>query len=155
MACTYGDCANPIYVKGLCDKHRTQLRRGRLGKTKEQTARFDFCTVDGCDKKHLAKGYCQTHYTKANRPYYNALTMKRRVQKKANGQFTVTKKDIKRLLSEPCLLCDEPSEHLDHIIPISRGGRHSVGNLVGLCAFHNQSKNSKLLVEYIYKKLRK
>ena len=148
MACTWSSCANAGYCKGLCQKHYTQLRRGKLGRTKEETAQFEFCQIDGCDSKHQAKGMCNSHYMKANRSIYNSATMRRRAKKKANGSYKVTAKDVKRLMSEPCLLCDNPSEHLDHVIPISRGGRHSVGNLIGLCAFHNQSKNAKLLIEY-------
>lgn len=29
---------------------------------KETPMSISFCTIDGCDKKHLAKGYCAIHY---------------------------------------------------------------------------------------------
>lgn len=36
----------------------------------------------------------------------------------------------------------------DHVIPLVRGGRHSIGNLVPACGPCNSSKNSRLIVEW-------
>lgn len=36
----------------------------------------------------------------------------------------------------------------DHVIPLVRGGRHSIGNLVPACGSCNSSKNSRLIVEW-------
>lgn len=57
-------------------------------------------------------------------------------------------KEIKRLLLEPCLYCGAPSEHIDHIVPLSRGGRHSIGNLTGACKSCNLSKGAKFITEW-------
>lgn len=38
--------------------------------------------------------------------------------------------------------------HVDHIVPISRGGRHEVGNLCAACPSCNLSKASKLVSEW-------
>ncbi len=65
----------------------------------------------------------------------------------------VTTADMRRLLREPCRASHlspclgEPT--IDHIIPISRGGAHSVGNLQMLCAHHNCSKKDRLWVEFV------
>ena len=73
----------------------------------------------------------------------------RRARKKENGVFQITDQERKALLAGPCVACGLTENiHIDHIIPISRGGRHSVGNLQSLCASCNISKSDMLLVEW-------
>ena len=64
--------------------------------------------------------------------------------------FTVTAKDMRRLLSSPCAVtgCDRTDIQIDHIIPIARGGSHGAGNLQPLCAFHNRSKGARTWMEF-------
>ncbi|MFD3815028.1 HNH endonuclease [Streptomyces rubiginosohelvolus] len=38
--------------------------------------------------------------------------------------------------------------HMDHVIPISRGGRHAIGNVLPACQGCNLSKGAKLLAEW-------
>lgn len=69
--------------------------------------------------------------------------------------FFITKKDMIRLLNAPCsyessLCSGKPT--LEHIIPLSRGGTHGIGNLTNLCQYHNSSKGSKLHIEYKYRR---
>jgi len=73
---------------------------------------------------------------------------RRHARKLVNGMFVVTKKDIKAMLAKPCYICGAQSEHIDHIIPLVRGGRHGIGNMAGACARCNSRKGTKLLVEY-------
>ena len=73
---------------------------------------------------------------------------KRRALKNQNGVFLVTKKDVKKLMQQNCVYCGSPAEHLDHVIPIARGGKHSIGNLAPACAFCNMSKGAKLVSEW-------
>ena len=78
---------------------------------------------------------------------------RRRARMAKNGVFGVTTKDIRRILANPCAFCGtRENPTLDHIIPISRGGRHSVGNLQCLCASCNFSKHDSLMVEFRYRK---
>lgn len=65
----------------------------------------------------------------------------------------VTLKDWTRLLGRHgnrCAYCGKPvaDMHMDHVIPLSRGGAHSIGNVVPACAPCNLSKGAKLLVEW-------
>ena len=69
--------------------------------------------------------------------------------------FAVKTKDVRRILAMPCAHCgstDEPT--LEHVVPIARGGRHSVGNLQCLCMPCNLTKHDKLTVEVRYRHLR-
>lgn len=74
-----------------------------------------------------------------------ATQMRRRARLAQNGIFDVTGKDIIKLLSQPCIYCGKPAEHIDHVIPIARGGRHSVGNLAPACKSCNLHKSSKFV----------
>lgn len=76
---------------------------------------------------------------------YNNL---RRARKLANKTHKITKKEIAKLLARPCVYCGAKSEHIDHILPLSRGGSHSIGNLVGACAQCNLSKSDKTVMEW-------
>lgn len=74
--------------------------------------------------------------------------LKRRALKRGNGTLKVTAKDLKRMLAKPCAYCGSPAEHIDHVVPLSRGGGHSIGNLVGACAPCNLSKGAKFITEW-------
>lgn len=75
-----------------------------------------------------------------------AKTQRRRARKYSNGVFTIRKSELTRLYNSQCLYCNSKrAEHLDHVIPLVKGGRHSIGNLVPACSECNMSKGSKLL----------
>lgn len=64
----------------------------------------------------------------------------------------VTPRDWRRLCGRyrnRCAYCeaDGPLQK-DHIIPITRGGRHSIGNLLPACKSCNSSKNDTLLIKW-------
>jgi 5-methylcytosine-specific restriction endonuclease McrA len=66
--------------------------------------------------------------------------------------FHVTMADARRLLAQPCSVCGTRDElTVDHIIPISRGGVHAIGNLQMLCAFHNRQKHQKVMTVWLYR----
>jgi 5-methylcytosine-specific restriction endonuclease McrA len=74
---------------------------------------------------------------------------KRRARLQENGVYQITPKDIRRLYQSECIYCQSLDEiNLDHVIPIARGGRHSIGNLAPACRSCNQSKGSKTITEW-------
>jgi 5-methylcytosine-specific restriction endonuclease McrA len=80
---------------------------------------------------------------------YTASIEKRRAIKSGVSTFVVLPKEIERLYSQPCAGCGSMKDQtIDHIVPLSRGGKHSIGNLQTLCKSCNSSKNCKLLVEW-------
>jgi hypothetical protein len=71
----------------------------------------------------------------------------------------VTPRDVRRLIDRfrgCCAYCDRVADpvHLDHVIPVARGGRTSIGNLVPACARCNQTKWATLLSVWRYRELR-
>ena len=76
--------------------------------------------------------------------------IKRRIAKDANS-YKILDKEYKRLYNSPCAFCGAREKiTMDHIIPISRSGNHSIGNLQPLCRSCNSSKKSRLVSEYKY-----
>ncbi|MFE3409423.1 HNH endonuclease [Streptomyces mirabilis] len=47
-----------------------------------------------------------------------------------------------------CAYCDAPAEHLDHVKPISKGGRDVLSNVVPACAGCNLAKASLTLAQW-------
>ena len=75
----------------------------------------------------------------------------RRATLEANGVFAISKKELKKLYSATiCFYCKEATDEIqmDHVIPIKKGGRHSIGNLVSACRSCNQSKRDKTITQW-------
>lgn len=74
----------------------------------------------------------------------------RRARLADSGAFLVTQKDLRRIMAAGCAVdgCHAIVLHLDHMIPIARGGRHSVGNLQALCGKHNRMKFIRTWMEF-------
>jgi 5-methylcytosine-specific restriction endonuclease McrA len=89
-------------------------------------------------------------WRKANAGRVRSHSATRKARKNQQGAFTVAAKDLRRLLASPCAVhgCQNREIQIDHIIPLARGGSHGIGNLQPLCAHHNQSKHTKLWIEF-------
>lgn len=90
---------------------------------------------------------------KANPEPSREARRRRRVFQSQNGVFVVTQRELCRLLIRQrgcCYLCNLPiiDKELDHIIPVSKGGRHSIGNLGWACHKCNRSKSNKMLSQF-------
>lgn len=66
----------------------------------------------------------------------------------------VSAKDLKHLLNRfqnKCAYCNEDIRvgyEFDHVIPVSRGGQHAIGNLLPSCRTCNWAKSHKFIMEY-------
>ena len=107
-------------------------------------------TTDGlrswCDE-------CQNDRTlewhRANPAKMNEL---KAIRREAVEVSTVTEREWCRLLnrfSGCCAYCGNRAKlSMEHVIPLTRGGSHSIGNLLPVCQSCNSSKNNRLLVEW-------
>jgi 5-methylcytosine-specific restriction endonuclease McrA len=48
-----------------------------------------------------------------------------------------------------CVYCNAPAAHLDHVQPLSRGGRDLLSNVVPACAPCNLDKAARSLAEWV------
>lgn len=76
--------------------------------------------------------------------------VKRRGLEKKNI-FIITTKELSGIKRRKCFACNSSQNiTIDHSIPLSRGGNHSIGNLIALCATCNYSKNNLTYTEWKY-----
>jgi len=69
------------------------------------------------------------------------------------GSVGISDRDWNRALNRArgkCYYCDEKSDRLemDHVLPLSRGGRHAIGNVVPACHDCNMFKRAHTLMEW-------
>lgn len=93
-------------------------------------------------------------WNEANKQRYNLHVatshIKRKISKEARA-YKILDKEYRRLYNSACAFCGATEKiTMDHIIPISRSGNHSIGNLQPLCRKCNSSKKSRLVSEYKY-----
>lgn len=75
-------------------------------------------------------------------------------KRRATRSHRVTKADLARARQRARGLCaycggmDLQGMHWDHVVPLARGGTHSIGNLVLACAACNQQKHAKTVTEW-------
>jgi len=86
-----------------------------------------------------------------NKDRYRIHVAKSHIKRKGADVFIILDREMKALYASSCAFCNSREKiTMDHIIPISRGGRHSIGNLQPLCKSCNSSKKSRLISEYKY-----
>jgi 5-methylcytosine-specific restriction endonuclease McrA len=91
-------------------------------------------------------------YQRANPQVPQRAKRKRKALLTGNGVYRVNQKDWAKELERhdhKCFYCKkEGTLTMDHIIPASRGGVHSVGNLVPACKSCNSSKRDRTIMEW-------
>lgn len=95
------------------------------------------------------------NWYKANPGKDSSYKHTRRALINKSGKFVILDKEIKRLYSNNCIHCGSKERiTMDHLIPVSRGGRHSIGNIVPMCQECNFSKHTRFYSEWRYKNVR-
>lgn len=137
-ACSFDGCGRPHAARGWCTTHYMQIVTD--GVAREARKFGHGCSEDGCPNTHYGRGLCRAHWTAMRRGVVRENT------------FIVLDSDLRRLAERHrgrCAYClVAPFEHWDHVIPVARGGRHSIGNLLPSCARCNLKKQAKFVVEF-------
>lgn len=93
-------------------------------------------------------------WREANPERYREIKRRRRARAQGIDTAPIVDRDLDRLLHHQrhaCAYCALPlvgEMHLDHVVPIARGGRHGIGNVVWACPRCNRTKNARLLADF-------
>jgi 5-methylcytosine-specific restriction endonuclease McrA len=80
---------------------------------------------------------------------HNENARKRRARLRNAKTRTVTAKDLQRLLSAPCAYCGAKENiTIDHVVPLARGGDHTIGNFLPACKTCNSRKRDSFIMEW-------
>lgn len=95
-------------------------------------------------------------WRKANPEARRIQGQRRRARKLGADVSHISERDWKRMLARAdgiCCYCSKPGKLvMDHIIPLARGGRHSIGNVAPVCVPCNSSKSARLFSDWRYRK---
>lgn len=145
-----------------CKKDKTStyckqctVQKSKIWASKNKVRRVQIVTKW---KNNNIEEYRQYHheYRTSNLNKMSEKEARRRSKKRGNGVFIIKENELNNLYSNLCYICQSsPSTHLDHIIPLAKGGRHSIGNIAGACASCNLQKGALFLSEFKYKRKQK
>lgn len=142
------------------ERHREAMRRWyRQNSAARKAASLDWYRANR--ERHLAnaKSWRKNHpermreyrrkWAAANPDAHKLRVVRRRIRVRESGRLS-TKDVLARIefFGGRCAYCGGPYEHLDHVVPLSRGGRNVPSNIRPACAKCNLSKGSKTLREW-------
>lgn len=139
-------------------KNRDYVRE-RDKKYREENPDVEFAKQQRYRETHKEKLYLKgKKYREEHRDYFYNKARERKLAQKQVSDGTVTLEYEQFLFDEQggkCAYCgcdlNESGKHLDHIIPIARGGLHSANNVHWTCPTCNLSKGDKLEDEWLKK----
>lgn len=152
-------CAREYLAK--TKEQRSSYHKEYYSKTKEH--KLERSKINYLKNRELRKKQI-TEWNKANRDRINYLQReryktnpeskiehkhRRRARLYNNGVYEVSAKFLRNLRNSPCVMCGSTDNiSVDHIVPVSRGGRHAEGNLQPLCGLCNSSKSNRTMMEW-------
>jgi 5-methylcytosine-specific restriction endonuclease McrA len=127
-------------------EYRREKARGAYAKNPEK----QLIASQKWREKNKEKYAAYVHFWYKNNPdAIKRSRMRRSARERNAGIFLITTKEIIKLKQQPCFYCNSKNKiEIDHRVPVSRGGAHSIGNLVAACILCNRSKNSKFVTEW-------
>lgn len=136
--CSIEGCEKKHSAHGYCIMHLTRVEKYGSYELPIPVRSSRKCSLDGCEQPHLAKDFCKSHYgTLITSPQRRALKRGSKSRLKPKQWLMKVKEYDNR-----CAYCGAQSDKLtqDHIIPLSKGGHHTLANVVPACWSCNRLK---------------
>ncbi len=164
--CGYEGCRKSLdhrridvkYCDSLCYSRGIAGRPALSATVMCQECGDPFIPIDFVRWKYCSKACGQRHGQRVwranNKLYMRLAAHDRRNQLRENpSTVAVLERDWRRLVnrySGCCAYCGErtPNPDMDHVVPVSRGGRGGIGNTLPACRTCNISKHALLLMEW-------
>ena len=163
--CMTEGCDQPREKIGRCIAHYREHERIRHSewvkenpeKSKETARRFYANNTEKCRAKAIAfhKTRRQKQLQLVGIPAELARCKIRgdgertRAKRITDRVFAISEKELFKIYNSPCFYCgSEDRISMDHVVPLSRGGSHGIGNIVSACVPCNSQKNSKCIMEF-------
>lgn len=151
--CGARGCVEEAKTKGYCRTHYQRMRKfgdPNHPARKFQPAKGHTCTVDGCNSERKANGLCAYHaqieYNIRNPLSKIAGGQRRRARKMSATVVPYSHADLALRMAacgNRCWMCGGPFQEVDHVKPLSRGGKECLSNLRPACRPCNRSKGAK------------
>lgn len=136
------------------EKRKETSRNSYIKNAESRKAKAKAYRLANRDKCLATSRVCgKRHYEKNKDKYYARAIARRAMKSGARG--SLSRGIRKRLFAEKgreCVYCGTElgrSAHLDHIIPLAKGGAHTDDNVQLLCPDCNLSKGAKMPEEFI------
>jgi 5-methylcytosine-specific restriction endonuclease McrA len=91
-------------------------------------------------------------YKLKHKDQYRLYNNKRMALKKAMTVEDFAFDDIIEKYGSKCVYCGGKFEHIDHYVPLSKGGEHTLDNVRPSCANCNLKKNNKMPEDFLNKR---
>ena len=166
IECRWPDCERTDHEgHGLCALHWSRAKR--VGDLEAPWATWAKNICQGCGKEFRGRNHRQKHcsdrcavlaWQRQNPERYAELGRRHASQRRARIAATAvedfTEADVRMAHGDDCYLCGDrinfklkwphpKSPSLDHIVPLSRGGTHTLDNVAMACLSCNHSKNAR------------
>lgn len=120
---------NRNYFARMTDEERKEYFRARYHKNKDK---YNAQSREWA-KNNREASQASAHQTQLKRKYPEVFAVS-----------SITVKELRDWLIEkretPCTYCGKPGTHIDHVVPLAKGGMHSWDNIVLACKTCNLSK---------------
>lgn len=136
-----GGPPRPRPSRGGVQESRRRYREQNPDKVRESRKRWR-------DQNRDKLREANRRWREANPDVRRMSSQRRQARKRGAITFDVTAKDLRRLRSGRCIACGETAGTIDHLIPLSRGGSHGVGNLAAMCGSCNSRKSARTIAEW-------
>lgn len=154
--CTQCRAANAAYQREWSRKNRVRVNaydKAWSMKNVERRREIGRRAAERYRQRHPEKVREQKRASYSRRlPQIRIESLRLRARRQGADLFDISPRDLHRLFlrhSGKCAYCgDRTADTVDHIVPMRRGGRHSIGNLAPCCEPCNSNKRQRFLVEW-------